>query len=378
MIHVSVRRPARLTALFLVAALPSFAANTGKQTPPIQLGTSGGSASDISAQYCCVGTLGSLVTRDGVQYILSNNHVLARSGSAVTGESIIQPGLADNNCSAANTNAVATYPGNIVPLGSNVDTALGKVISGQVTSSGSILGVGIPCSTTSNPTSGLKVTKSGRTTGTTTGTVQAINVSVTIQYETQCGAGSTFNETYTNQVSITPGTFSAGGDSGSLILTNTNTSSRHPVALLFAGSSSVTIANPISAVVAAYQKGGHSFGFVGKSCSSFAAEDLLVGPSPADIERARSIKELHESELFAQKGVMGVGVGRVTDLDSETEAAIVVYVKSDGKSLPRGLQLPKELEGVKVRVIPSDPFVGGRSPAAASALSMPRSTASIR
>lgn len=357
MIHVSVRRPARLTALFLVAALPSFAANTGKQTPPIQLGTSGGSASDISTQFCCVGTLGSLVTRDGVQYILSNNHVLARSGSAVTGESIIQPGLADNNCSAANTNAVATYPGNFVPLGSNVDTALGRVISGQVNSSGTILGVGIPCTTTSNPTAGLKVIKSGRTTGTTTGTVQAINVSVTIQYETQCGAGSTFNETYTNQVSITPGTFSSGGDSGSLILTNTNTSNRHPVALLFAGSTSLTIGNPISAVVAAYKAGGHTFNFVGKTCTAFAADELLVGPSLSDIERARSIQESHESELFAQKGVMGVGIGRATDLDGETEPAIVVYVKSDGKSLPRGLKLPKELDGLKVRVIPSDPIV---------------------
>ncbi|HEX4494650.1 MAG TPA: hypothetical protein VIE43_03185 [Thermoanaerobaculia bacterium] len=359
MSQVSARRPILLIApLLLSAVVPAFAANTGKQTPPIQLGTSGGSANDISAQYCCAGTLGSLVTRDGVQYILSNNHVLARSGSAVTGENIIQPGLVDSNCSAAGDNVVATFPGNIVPLGHNTDTALGKVIAGKVNTAGTILGVGAPCTSTVAPTIGLKVTKAGRTTGTTTGTIQAINVSATVQYETQCNAGSTFNESYTNQVSVTPGTtFSGGGDSGSLILSNTNTSNRHPVALLFAGSSSVTIGNPISAVVAAYTAGGHTFSFVGKSCSSLAAEELLVGPSQADVEHTRLIKEDHEKELFTQKGVIGVGVGRMTDDAEDSEAAIIVYVQMDGKSLPRGLKLPKELDGIKVRVIPTDPFV---------------------
>ena len=358
MSHVSARRPLALIApLLLSAVVPAFAANTGKQTPPIQLGTSGGSANDISAQYCCAGTLGSLVTRDGVQYILSNNHVLARSGSAVTGENIIQPGLVDSSCSAASDTVVATFPGNIVPLGHNTDTALGKVISGKVNTAGTILGVGAPCTSTATPTVGMAVTKAGRTTGTTTGTIQAVNVSATVQYETQCNAGSTFNETYTNQVSVTPGTFSAGGDSGSLILSNTNTSNRHPVALLFAGSGTATIGNPISAVVSAYTAGGHSFAFVGKSCSSLAAEELLVGPSQADVEHTRLIKEDHEKELFAQKGVIGVGVGRMTDDTEETEAAIIVYVRMDGKSLPRDLNLPKELDGVKVRVIPTDPFV---------------------
>src|SRR5215813_14184364 len=97
MLSSLIRRPVSVTALVLLTTVPAMAANTGKQTPPIQLGTSGGSASDISANFCCGGTLGSLVTRDGVQYILSNNHVLARSGSAATGENVIQPGLIDNN-----------------------------------------------------------------------------------------------------------------------------------------------------------------------------------------------------------------------------------------------------------------------------------------
>ncbi|HTQ78989.1 MAG TPA: hypothetical protein VMM92_03255 [Thermoanaerobaculia bacterium] len=342
--------------LAAVAATPAFAANTGKQTPPIKLGTSGGSAADISSQFCCAGTLGSLVTRDGVRYILSNNHVLARSGIAVTGENIIQPGLIDSSCSASGDNVVATFPGNIVPLGHNVDTALGQVISGKVDTTGSILGVGVPCSSTATPTVGMKVEKAGRTTGLTTGTVQAVNVSATVQYQRGCGVGTTFNETYTNQVSITPGTFSAGGDSGSLIVSNTN-SNHHPVALLFAGSSSATIGNPISAVVSAYQSGGHTFSFVGASCSSLVGDELLFGPSQIEVERTRLIKENHEADLLSRPGVIGVGVGKVSDEPEETETAIIVYVSSNGKVMPRNLKLPTELEGTKVRVIFTDPFV---------------------
>ena len=49
--------------------------HTAKQTPPIQLGTSGGWSKDLANGYCCGGTLGSLIQVNGVQYILSNYHV---------------------------------------------------------------------------------------------------------------------------------------------------------------------------------------------------------------------------------------------------------------------------------------------------------------
>ena len=57
------------------------------------------------------------------------------------------------------------------------------------------------------------------------------------------------------QIVITPGTFSAGGDSGSLIVVNSvgSGSDRRPVGLLFAGSSSYTIANPIDAVLTEFR-----------------------------------------------------------------------------------------------------------------------------
>jgi len=41
------------------------------------------------------GTLGCLVQKDGVQYILSNNHVLANSNDARIGDPIYQPGVYD-------------------------------------------------------------------------------------------------------------------------------------------------------------------------------------------------------------------------------------------------------------------------------------------
>ena len=281
------------------------------------------------------------------------------------GESILQPGLGDAHCSAPLANVVATFPGDLVPLGNNVDTALGKVIPGQVDTSGSLLGLGIPCSSTATPEVGLRVIKAGRTTGTTTGTVQAIDFTATVRYRLQCGdGGGDFTLRYTNQVTIAPAGFSAGGDSGSLILTNTDPANRYPVALLFAANSSVSIAHPIADVVAAYQAGGHSFSFVGKRCSAGPLvatwEPLQGGPSPKRFERARWIKKNHEAALFAHEGVIGVGVGRVTDRDDETETAILVYVNyvnAEGKSLPRGLKLPKEIDGVKVRVIAADPFV---------------------
>ena len=48
---------------------------------------------------------------------------------------------------------------------------------------------------------------------------------------------------------VVGGSFSDSGDSGSLIMTEVG---NHPVALLFAGSSSTTIGNPIDQVLAKF------------------------------------------------------------------------------------------------------------------------------
>ena len=81
--------------------------NQAEQSLPIKLGTSGGNIEDKNGRYCCGGTLGALVIRNGNYYILSNNHVLARSDQASAGEPISQPGLIDTSCSTSGTHTVA-------------------------------------------------------------------------------------------------------------------------------------------------------------------------------------------------------------------------------------------------------------------------------
>lgn len=54
------------------------------------------------------------------------------------------------------------------------------------------------------------------------------------------------------KIIIRPGSFSAGGDSGSLIVIRSGSEARMPAGLLFAGSSQVTIANPINAVLSRF------------------------------------------------------------------------------------------------------------------------------
>jgi len=354
----SLRFATLLALLALCAAGPAAAGNTSPQRPPIQLGTSGGTADDRAGSSCCSGTLGSLVMLDGAPYILSNNHVLARAGGAAAGVDIIQPGLIDANCLPQGTHVVANFAGDLVPLGTaNVDVALAKAVPGQVDRLGTILGLGVPCAAIAQAAPGLAVTKSGRTTGMTKGTVQAVDVTVSIEYQKKCNDGPMFSEVFIGQIAIDPGCFSAPGDSGSLILSDPAKGGRHPVGLLFAGSSSITIANPIGDVVAAFQAGGHRFGFVGGKCPARREEETLRGPSRLAVERARSVKEAHEAELFTRLHVLGVGVGKASDEPVEAEVAIVVYVEASGNSLPVDVDVPAEIDGVKVRIVPTDRFV---------------------
>jgi hypothetical protein len=313
------------------------------------MGTSGGSATDSSHFYCCGGTLGSLVRRDGVLHILSNNHILARSGIGTTGEDDVQPGLIDSNCSASTSNVVGDFAGNLVPLGTaNVDVAL-SVARSNVDATGSILDVGVPCSSVQAPTLGLAVMKSGRTTGFTTGSITSINTSVTIQYQKGCNTGKKFNVTYTNQ--IMTGAMSAGGDSGSLLLSNDGTP--NPVGLLFAGSASTTVYNPAQQVVNAFTAGGHTFSFVGNTCPGATAGDLGQSPSDRELEAALQVKLENEADLFGNPNVVGVGIGAAED--NPIEAVIVVYVESSPEHPQR--MLPAEIGGFRVRVIMTDKIV---------------------
>src|SRR6516164_9357019 len=133
-------------------------ANQQAQNIPVKLGTSGGNAKDSSVQgsltFCCSGTLGALVQRNGTFYILSNNHVLARSDSASIGDAITQPGLIDANCSATGTTTVGNLSQfvNLETAGANVDAALAQIVTGTVDTTGTILSLGATATgTTADP-----------------------------------------------------------------------------------------------------------------------------------------------------------------------------------------------------------------------------------
>ncbi len=231
--------------------------HTAKQTPPISLGTSGGWHYDLANGYCCGGTLGSLVNIGGSQYVMSNYHVFesdivsgGNSKVAETGDGILQPGLIDINCSAANGQDVATLVLKHSLPNSNVDVGVAKVISGMVKTDGSILEIGTLSSNTVAAAINQAVKKSGRTTGLTRSTISGLNATVSITYDNECAGGAAFTKTFTGQIIIANrrSKFLAGGDSGSLMVEDITTNPR-AVGLLFAGSTTTAIANPINQVL---------------------------------------------------------------------------------------------------------------------------------
>lgn len=231
--------------------------HTAIQTPPIQLGTSGGWSYDLANGYCCGGTLGSLVQIGGSQYVMSNYHVLeadivngGNNRTASNGDPVIQPGLIDVSCNSGNSQAVATLSLKHALPNNNVDVAVAQVIPGMVRTDGSILEIGTLSSSTVAAFVNQGVKKSGRTTGLGRSKVSGLNATVNVAYENECAGGSAFTKTFTGQIVIANkgSKFLAGGDSGSLMVEDVSTNPR-AVGLLFAGSSTSAIANPIGEVL---------------------------------------------------------------------------------------------------------------------------------
>jgi len=247
-----------LTDKFRSMAKPGGgSSHTAKQTPPIQLGTSGGWRYDLANGYCCGGTLGSLVLIGGQQHILSNYHVFeadivsgGNSRVAQTGDPIVQPGLIDINCTAANGQDVATLVKKSSLPGSNVDCSVAQVIPGMVRTDGAILEIGTISSQTVNAALSQAVKKSGRTTGLTRSSISGLNATISVQYDNECAGGVAFTKTFTGQIVVSNNgsRFLNSGDSGSLMVEDVSTNPR-AVGLLFAGSSSTAIANPIGQVL---------------------------------------------------------------------------------------------------------------------------------
>jgi hypothetical protein len=228
-----------------------------KQIPPIALGTSGGWRYDLANGYCCGGTLGALIQTGGKKYILSNYHVfeadIVAGGNnrvATTGDPIIQPGLIDVGCNATNAQNVATLVVSSSLPASNVDASTAAIITGMVDESGAILEIGTLSSSTVAASINQKVKKSGRTTGLTRSKVNGLNATVSVTYDNECAGGVAFTKTFTGQIIILNrgSKFLAAGDSGSLMVEDEDTNPG-AVGLLFAGSSTLAVANPIADVL---------------------------------------------------------------------------------------------------------------------------------
>ena len=241
----------------MAAKPPGGVSHTAKQTPPIQLGTSGGWRYDLANGYCCGGTLGSLIQVNTIQYIMSNYHVFeadivlgGNNRVANDGDPVLQPGLIDVKCNAGSAqNVAALFKLSSLP-NNNVDVSVARVISGMVSPTGSILEIGTISASTVEAFIGQAVKKSGRTTGLTSSQVSGLNATISVQYDNECAGGAAFTKTFTGQIIIKNrvSRFLNSGDSGSLLVENVATNPR-AVGLLYAGSTTLAVANPINEVL---------------------------------------------------------------------------------------------------------------------------------
>jgi hypothetical protein len=357
---------------------------------PVQLGSSGSNvgATCISGNsgFCFGGTLGSLITRGGTDYILSNNHVLGLSDAATAGQAVTQPGEIETNCQTAGTITVANFT-SYVPLqpqpATPVDVAIAQIISGEVDPNGNILELGAISNGIPQPgqvvsgsgmaaSIGETLAKSGRTTGLTCSSVESIDTSVEIAYEKGCATSTSFSVTYTNQVTVgqtsNGNNFIAEGDSGSLAV---DESTATPVALMFAGGDTTGVGNPVGAVLTALNNGSAAT-FVGTGTKHSIAGCSLPAPSadgviakgsnapaataslPASVTQAAlAAQDRNAADLLNVQGVAAVGTG--ASLDSPGEAAMLVFV-------PRGASvatIPAQINGIRTRIVESDTDLRG-------------------
>jgi hypothetical protein len=357
---------------------------------PVQLGASGGNTVDYDTQGtqiadCCGGTLGSLIQDNSSHlFLLSNNHVLARSDQAGVGDSVVQPGLIDNNCTPLAEGPGTTQVGSLAgwlalsSKSTNADAAIAQVSSGAVDASGSILELGArqadgtlgaaPPGVSSTggkgeaPSLGLMVAKSGRTTGLTCASVSALDLDVNVDYYRDCAETRPYlTKTFTNQLAISGNQFSDAGDSGSLVV---DTADAEPVGLFFAGGMDASgvsqgVANPATDVLSelgAQAGTGTSYSFVGTadhgvSCLNYGDNTVAAAQAHtlSDAEITRTQQALAAARMLVNPaaGILGVATGKSSD--NPGEGAVIIYVDEN-----MAATVPAMVDGVRTVVIPTN------------------------
>lgn len=207
----------------------------------------------ISHEEVTSGTFGCVVYRDGFPCILSNNHVIANSNKAQINDQTIQPGTYyDGQLTQDMIARLADFVfinfetqegciGSPIKFFSKkqeenlVDAAISKAINEEILSC-EILDIGEPEGLNLDAGLELPLQKSGATTEKTTDKIIGLNASLRVSY------GNGLIAPYRGQ--IIAGAMCAGGDSGSIVLDM----NRKIVGLLFAGSETTTVINPIEHV----------------------------------------------------------------------------------------------------------------------------------
>jgi hypothetical protein len=199
---------------------------TQQQCRPLLIGCSVGHF-NVTA-----GTLGAFVRSrgDGSTMILSNNHVLADENAGQAGDNILQPGKYDGGQNPADSVAQLSK---FIPIDfqnpNTVDCAVATLVAGMGFDAGQLKAWGALAGTRGNPVGITEtVSKVGRTTDLTNGTITAIEMdNVAVQYS----AGLAH---FDGQIEIEgqgQAPFSRPGDSGSLVFDANGLGT----ALLFAG-----------------------------------------------------------------------------------------------------------------------------------------------
>jgi hypothetical protein len=212
---------------------------------PVRIGTSTGNENDCSA-----GTIAARVKDSQNVYALSNNHIYALENTAAPNSNILQPGLADTQCSFTSSNVIGTLA-SYVPIefsgsaSNTVDAAIAASDVSLLAKATPANGYGTPDSSIVSAFVGQNVQKYGESTRLTRGQVIGINATVLVEYDSGTAR-------FVDQIIVgSKGVFIKAGDSGSLLVTRRGA---NPVGLLFAGDSRgrTAVANPIDLVLNAF------------------------------------------------------------------------------------------------------------------------------
>ena len=205
---------------------------------PVPIGVSTGHPWVTAGTICC-----RVRNAFGV-FVLSANHIFANTNRAFLDDAVLQPGSFDGG--RAPQDEIATLfdfePIEFGGVENVIDAAIALTTLEDVDNATPSDGYGVPSSKTVRPRPRMRVMKYGRTTGLTKGRIEAINATVDVDYRVGVAR-------FVRQIIVAGDGFAAGGDSGAVIVRDRGRSARKPVGLLFAGSATLAVGNPIDLVL---------------------------------------------------------------------------------------------------------------------------------